>query len=243
MNMELEQISNRVYYLPAEEPTDRPALGYIKGDRLSLAVDAGNSAGHVNKFYRALKERNLRLPDFTVLTHWHWDHTFAMHAVSGRTAAGHLTNRELEKVQRWQWTGEAMAQRLETGEDIELCDRCIKLEYPDRNEIKVVRADIEFTGAMNLYLGGIRGEIREFIAPHSDDSVLVYIPEERIIFIGDADSGDYYHNNGRYDRARLHALLTTLEELDADVIFSSHDAPRPKREYLKDLKRELPPEG
>ena len=52
-------------------------LGYIRGERYSLAVDAGNSRRHVEKFYAALDAAELRRPDFTVLTHWHWDHTSA----------------------------------------------------------------------------------------------------------------------------------------------------------------------
>lgn len=48
--MELRKISDRMYYLPAEEETDRPVLGYIKGDKYSLAIDAGNSSKHVEKF-------------------------------------------------------------------------------------------------------------------------------------------------------------------------------------------------
>ena len=48
-------------------------LGYIRGERYSLAVDAGNSRRHVEKFYAALDAAELRRPDFTVLTHWHWD--------------------------------------------------------------------------------------------------------------------------------------------------------------------------
>jgi hypothetical protein len=63
--MELKKISDRLYYLPAEERTDKPVLGYIKGDQYSLAVDAGNSLDHVEKFYRELRELELRLPDFT----------------------------------------------------------------------------------------------------------------------------------------------------------------------------------
>ena len=96
--MEHRKVSGRVYYLPSEERTDRPVLGYVKGDRYSLAVDAGNSPDHVEKSYRALTESNLRLPDFTIVTHWHWGHTFGMHSISGKTVAGHLTNRRLSEV-------------------------------------------------------------------------------------------------------------------------------------------------
>lgn len=237
--MELKQISNRLYYLPAEERTDRPVLSYIKGDKYSVAVDAGNSSDHVELFYRKLSELALRLPDFTVITHWHWDHTFGMHSVSGRTVTGHLTNEKLNEVLKWEWTDTVMARRLQCGDDIEFCDRCIKLEYPDRNKIKVVRADIEFNNAMTIDLGGVHCEIKEFSAPHSNDSVLVYIPEEKAVFIGDGDCGDYYHNNGKCDKTRLKEMMHVLDNIDADIFILGHDVPRSKVEVMSSLKGEL----
>lgn len=237
--MELNKLSDRVYYLPAEERTDRPNLGYIRGDRYSLAVDAGNSSDHVDKFYRELRELGLRLPDFTVITHWHWDHTFGMHSVSGKTVAGHLTNAKLNEMQKWEWTDEAMEMRLQSGEDIEICDRCIKLEYPDRNKIKIVRAEIEFNGAISIDLGGIHCEIREFIATHSDDSVLVHVPEERVAFIGDAEGTDDYQNQGEYDKTKLKEMIRVLEKIDANIIILGHDGPQSKLETLSYLKDQL----
>ena len=41
--MMLKKISECIYYLPPDSETDRPVLGYIRGDRYSLMVDAGNS--------------------------------------------------------------------------------------------------------------------------------------------------------------------------------------------------------
>ncbi|MFC1946940.1 MBL fold metallo-hydrolase [Chloroflexota bacterium] len=237
--MELRKISDRVYYLPAEERTDRPVLGYIKGDKHSLAVDAGNSSDHVEKFYRELRKVDLRLPDFTAITHWHWDHSFGMHAVSGKTVAGYLTNEKLAEVQQWEWTDGAMEKRLQSGEDIEMCDQCIRLEYPDRSKIRVVTAKIGFTGSMTIELGGIHCEIREFISTHSNDSVLVHVPNERIVFIGDADSGDYYHNNGEYDKEKLEEMIKVLEEIDVDTIMPGHDGPQPKAAVINFLNNEL----
>ena len=93
--MKLERLTERVWVYPYEEERDRPNLSYIKGDRWSLAVDAGHSDDHVREFYRALEKEGLPLPALTVLTHWHWDHTFGMHAVNGKTIARFETNREL----------------------------------------------------------------------------------------------------------------------------------------------------
>jgi glyoxylase-like metal-dependent hydrolase (beta-lactamase superfamily II) len=237
--MELKKLSNRIYYLPNEEETDRPVLGYINGDKYSLAVDAGNSREHVEKFYQELRNANLRLPDYTVITHWHWDHTFGMHAVSGKTISGHLTNKKLEEVSTWQWSDKDMKDRLETGKDIEFCDRCIKLEYPNREAIKVITSDIEFSGSLKLNLGGIYCEIIEVEAPHSDDSVLIYIPEEETIFVGDADCGDYYNNNGNYDKDKLQKYIELIKGLDFNTCMLGHDMPGKREEVLDYLDSEL----
>ena len=42
--MRLEQLTSRIFYYPHQPETDRPMLAYINGSRISLAIDAGNSA-------------------------------------------------------------------------------------------------------------------------------------------------------------------------------------------------------
>ena len=93
--MELYKYSDRIYYSSYEEERDRPAIGYIRGDRYSIAIDAGHSGDHLKEFYDLLKENNLPLPALTIITHWHWDHSFAMHKISGLSIANKTTNDHL----------------------------------------------------------------------------------------------------------------------------------------------------
>ena len=39
-DMELKRLSEHIWYMPHEEERDRPNLGYVKGDKWSLAIDA-----------------------------------------------------------------------------------------------------------------------------------------------------------------------------------------------------------
>ncbi|HGD3882377.1 TPA: MBL fold metallo-hydrolase [Streptococcus agalactiae] len=71
-------------------------LAYLNGDKIALAIDAGNSADHVDEFYKSLEIEDLKKPDFTVITHWHWDHTFGMHKIHGLSIAHHKTNEFLK---------------------------------------------------------------------------------------------------------------------------------------------------
>lgn len=237
--MELKKISDRIYYLPNEEENDRPVLGYIQGDKYSLAIDAGNSAKHVEKFYSELNNLDLKLPDYTVITHWHWDYTFGMHSVEGKTIAGKLTNDKLKEVATWQWSDEDMKNRLEAGEDIEMCDRCIKVEYSNRQEIKVIPADIEFSGSLKIDLGGIHCELIQAEAPHSEDSVLIYVPEERTLFVGDANCEDFYNNNGNYDKDKLESFIALMRKIHFDTYVWGHDEPQTKDEAITYLVDQL----
>ena len=93
--MNLIRLTERIWVYPYEEERDRPNLCYIHGDRWSLAADAGHSANHTRDFYGALEKEGLPMPEITVLTHWHWDHTLGMHAIHGLSIANELTNRYL----------------------------------------------------------------------------------------------------------------------------------------------------
>lgn len=67
--MELKKISNRIFYYPHQPETDHPMLAYLKGGKIALVIDAGNSADHVDEFYKSLAIKGLKKPDFTVITH------------------------------------------------------------------------------------------------------------------------------------------------------------------------------
>ena len=54
--MELKRLTEHIWYMPFEEERDRPNLGYVKGDRWSLAIDAGHSEAHVRELYALLEK-------------------------------------------------------------------------------------------------------------------------------------------------------------------------------------------
>lgn len=237
--MSINKISDRVYYLPYEEETDRPVLGYILGDKYTLAIDAGNSRNHVNKFYDSIEKLGFKEPDYTVITHWHWDHTFGMNAISGKSIACDYTNKKLLEMTKWDWSDEDMENRLKSGIEIEFCDKHIKLEYEDRNDIKVVTSDVIFDKNLIIDLGGVHCVLMQVIAPHSPDSVLVYIPEEKVLFVGDADCGDLYHKDGKYDKEKLESFINTIQNIDFDKYVIGHDNFETKKIALKYLQDEL----
>ena len=240
---ELVRITDRIYCFPGEDFTgrDRPFLYYVRGDKLRLAVDAGNSPAHVRAFYAALKAAGHPTPDLTILTHWHWDHTFGLRAVKGLTLATQATNEVLRKVQTWAWDPASMEERLASGEDIQACADCIRREYNDPEKIRVVTADMEINGPVTLDLGGVTCKVIPQDSPHSRDGLFLYFPEEKALAVGDGESGDYYELDGQYDTRRLEAFLSFLDTLDYDLALPGHQMPWSRADQLAELRTHLEP--
>lgn len=118
-----------------------------------------------------------------------------------------------------------MRERLRTGEEIEFCDKHIRAEYPDRKEISVVPAGLVFHGRLSVDLGGVHCVLLQTEAPHERDCVLVHVPEQGILFAGDADCGDFYSLDGGYDKARLKRYLASVEAMEFKLYVPGHGAP------------------
>lgn len=226
------KLTEKIYYLPHSEETDRPILGYIKGNKFSLMVDSGNSKKHVELFTDHLLELEMPYPNYVAITHSHWDHTFGMNSLSAISIACKKTNEILKDMCSWEWTDVAMKKRLETKEDIEFCDTMIRREYSDLSEIKVKTADIIFDERLKLDLGGITCELMRLESSHAEDCVVIYIPEEKTIFIGDIISEDF-HNGEQYYKDKLLSLINDLKCIDFNIALFGHMEPFSKVGLLK----------
>lgn len=233
--MSLIKITDRIYCLPFESVSDRPNLYYIKGDNYSVAIDAGNSKVHVEKFYNELKEMGFELPKYTIITHWHWDHTFGMHAVVGTTIASSKTQEKLKEVMGWKWTFEDMVQREREGKDIKFCNEHILYEYADLDEIKVVLADEVVEDERELALGGVTLKLMAKDSTHSRDSLFILAIEQKALFIGDADCEDYYDNNSMYDARKLEEMTSFFKSLDYEIHLIGHAEQMSKAEEMNFL--------
>ncbi len=223
--MELKRLTEHIWYMPYEEERDRPNLGYVLGKNWSLAIDAGHSADHVRAFYALLAKENLPLPSLTVLTHWHWDHTFGMHAVNGLTLANAQTDRYLAEWKR-------KVEKDGPGEFLAL-DESIRREYRDHPEVIVRQADIVFTGEMTLDIGGCTVTVMQAEAPHTDDSTIVYVQNDKTLFLGDSTCHEFL--TGIKNRDLCGKLADTIRGIRPEICVEGHWVPVHPEDMLADL--------
>ena len=223
--MELKRLSERIWYLPFEKERDRPNLIYIRGDRWSLAVDAGHSELHTRAFYKAVEAAGLALPKLTVLTHWHWDHTLGMHEINGLSLANRMTDGHLRELRK--------KLREEGREAILSMDESIRLEYAPGQNMKVTLPDMLFQEEMRLDAGNCPVRLFQAEAPHTDDSTLVHVENEKVLILGDAAGGRW--PTWEKDPALAGKLAQTILSTDAQICLESHWTPETPQETAESL--------
>lgn len=86
------------------------------------------------------------MPDFTVITHWHYDHTFGMCAINGISIAYEKTNEFLKDQQEQAKSANYIAALKQ--EDVHF-----RKEYRGCDRLNIVLSDITFSDKVELGSG------------------------------------------------------------------------------------------
>ncbi|WP_343206548.1 MBL fold metallo-hydrolase [Bacillus sp. B15-48] len=236
----LKKLASRVYYLPHYSETDRPALGLICGDSYSLIVDSGNSPSHATDFLNLVEKMDISPVKFVVLTHWHWDHIFGMKTMDLLTISHEETKKKLEYLKTLKWDDASLDARVATGEEIEFCRDMIKREMPSRDHLDLTVPNISFNDKMEMDLGGVTCVIEHVGGEHAQDSSIIYIPDEKVLFLGDCLYQDFYSGEWSYDLNELILLLDKIKKYDVKSYVLGHQDPKTHDEmwtFLNELTR------
>ena len=231
-----KQLTSRIWYQTPVSETDRPILAVVRGENRQLMIDAGNSSAHAALFLEEMQKRDLGMPDLLALTHWHWDHIFGMRHLDLPSIATNQTITHMKAMQSYAWTDEALQERMDQGIEIPFCADAIKLEFGATRDIEVVLPTIGFERRLDLDLGDVHCQLIEVENDHSPGSLLVYIPEERVVFLGDAMYADIFSPKWNYTVERTEQLLDVIDRLEVDHYVWSHGRAMPKEEFANECR-------
>ncbi|OGU61376.1 MAG: hypothetical protein A2V66_15970 [Ignavibacteria bacterium RBG_13_36_8] len=200
--LKIEKISNRVIIVGSGSIYYTSVI-CIKTDKGLIAIDAGSSPV-MTANYRKIIEQEFRRNDFVYLinTHGHYDHTTGNQAFSDVPIIAH-ENCEKEIVEFWvdstrsnrfvynaeERLKKSQAQYEQDSEwwnfyESLLLQNSTLMEIID-TDFKVVYPSIIFSDRLNLQMGDITLQLIYFGEAHTTSDILIYIPEEKILFIGD----------------------------------------------------------
>ena len=232
----INKIGERFWYITPISLTDRPILGMVVGNNKTLMIDAGNSEDHAHYFQEELLKMGVPNPDMVLLTHWHWDHIFGLSGLQNIVSiASKDTKEAMTELIPFSWSNEAIDARVKEGIEIEFCARAIKEEFKDHRDIKIVLPDITFDKRLEIDLGGVTCIIQHVGGDHSADSVVVYIKEEKILFLADCIYPNMYATKENYTIKETLRLLDVLEQFDAETYIPSHQQPISKDAFNQEV--------
>jgi glyoxylase-like metal-dependent hydrolase (beta-lactamase superfamily II) len=192
--MPATQITEHVYWLPPAPP-DRPSLCAVVGKRRTIWLDAGSSAAHAEEFAASLADHGVGQPSHVVLTHSHWDHIFGASELEAHVVAHQRTSDYLQELAAVSWSDEALDRRVAVGEVSQEHADNVKAELPSPRDVRIASVDIVFTHGLRFELDGVTVHVCHVGGDHADDSTVMYVEPDRVLFLGDclyeAPSGGY----------------------------------------------------
>lgn len=231
-----KQIVDGVWVIPDIEHTMLvPNIGIIIGSKATLIIDTG--FGSVNA--QAVLQKARRLSDdrpiFLTHTHCHPEHGFGANVIADEVTIVYNVN---------QWS------ELEEKGPILL--RMFRDQIPPLapmlDGVEFIKPDILYSGSLQLNLGGLLVEFREFGGAHSrGDQVIIVRAATSVLFTGDLVEEGYF---GVLGDDESHALpwierLKGLEQLNPGIVIPGHGSIGGKdlitgyRAYLEFAKRRV----
>lgn len=217
------EVSARVDRFTPDATTDRPVLGAVRGTAGTLLVDGGASPSHLAAFTAELAARGRPPVVAVALTHWHWDHSFGSAAVDAPVIASRGTADGLAVQRGHAWDDAALEQRVRDGQELAFSLPHIRAELPDRRELEIVLPTTVFDDVHRVDLGDVAVELRHVGGDHAADSVVVWVPDDRVLFVGDAFYPCLWGDPPYLTIAGTRALVERLADLAPLHALEGHD--------------------
>ena len=230
------KVNDYIYTFPFEERRDRPNISVILGKNFNVLVDFGISEKHLDEVIDSFTKAGIEYPRVGVLTHYHYDHSFAIPFFKGISIGCKRSNDYL-KVLSSVPMNEAFVSSYLSGPALKFCLDAMHEEYSDFKDIKVKTTDVSFNNYLKLDLGDKIVELFHLPAPHSDDSV--YVKANDVLFIGDAFFYDIFNGETSFDKEKLKALYALIEGFDVTTIVEGHSNIKTKNELLDEIQKEI----
>lgn len=200
----LREVADGVYaYVQHDGSWWINTTGFVVGIDDVVAVDSCATEVRARRLREAIAEVTPAPVRRLVNTHHHGDHTFGNWLVPPQTPIiGHVTCRE-----------DVLAAGLVAAH---------VLTGPDYGHLEVRPPDVTFSDAMTLHLGDRPAELIHVGPAHTRSDVLVWLPQERVLFAGDLvfAGGQPFLVEGSL--AGYPPALARIRELEPEILVPGH---------------------
>ncbi|WP_152656049.1 MBL fold metallo-hydrolase [Oceanobacillus sp. CFH 90083] len=220
----LNKLSDTIYYLSNQDDIERPTLGLVCGDQYSLIIDAGNSTQHAKDFLTEIEKLNVPPVKYVVITHGHWDHFLGMNEFDAAVIVNSRTNEIIKEWQNYSFDDSSLHKYVHTNQLGDIFMKIIQTDMPNRNSFQLKSPDIIFENSLTIDLGNKVCVIESIKSTHTDDSTVIYIPDEKVIFLGDSVYGKTTNSLFHYKQSLLLPMIKDIQKYDAEMFLLGHES-------------------
>jgi glyoxylase-like metal-dependent hydrolase (beta-lactamase superfamily II) len=237
MTRNLVQLSDNIWLWPhnPDPAAVQASVGIITHGDECMLVDAGNGPALARQIKASLEEQGLPPVTRIVYTHHHWDHVYGACAFEAPAVAHAECRAILEQEAQKPWSSEYLREVIERSPKLETSygarDRAIK----DWSSFRIVLPETVFEEQLQIQLGQLTIELEHVGGRHASDSVVVRVPQARVIFIGDCYYVPPLHLREPDDLTPSIDMLAALESEAYELYVESHDDPFTRAELLEFL--------
>ncbi|MCM3398154.1 MULTISPECIES: MBL fold metallo-hydrolase [Oceanobacillus] len=220
----LNKLSDTIYYLSNQDDKERPTLGLIYGDQYSLIIDSGNSTQHAKDFLIEIEKLNVPPVKYVVITHGHWDHFLGMNEFDATVIVNSQTNEMIKEWEHYSFDDISLQKYVNTNQMSAMCMKVIQTDMPNRDSFKLKSPNIIFENTLTIDLGNKVCILERVKSTHTDDSTIIYIPDEKVVFLGDCAYGTTTNSLFHYKQSMLLPMIKDISKYDAEMFLLGHES-------------------
>lgn len=210
----LVQITDHIYsYVDVTDASPANSFGanagIVIGKKGIAVIDTLVSAKEAKRFLQEIRKISDRPILYVINTHYHLDHSFGngVFAQRGAVLIAHEKCRDEMLIK----AADGLANSHNYG-----------LAPEDMAGTEINYPDITFTDRLRLDLGGVEVDCLYVAPSHSQGSILVHVPGEKVVFAGDILFTDFHPYMADGDMKGWQQTLDFLAALEADMIIPGH---------------------
>jgi glyoxylase-like metal-dependent hydrolase (beta-lactamase superfamily II) len=226
MKQELIQLTDNVWIWPHSSNPHRvqPSVGIIASNHRTALVDAGNSPSVIEKIRKAIQRANLPEVGCIIYTHHHWDHVYGACVFQVPIYAHEKCRAILLEETKKPWSAKYLDRLVARNPKLKMSCKAQARAIRDWDTFRITPPDRVFSTVEFIDLDGIQIELEHVGGKHAKDSIIVKVPQEKVMFLGDCFYVPPLHLRKPGDVSDI-GMLKRMQNDSYDLYVEGHGVP------------------
>ena len=134
------------------------------------------------------------------------------------------TNEIIKEWQSFSYDNRSLKSYVNTNQMSAMCMNIIQADMPNRDSFKLKSPDIIFENTLTIDLGNKLCILEKIKSTHSEDSTVIYIPDEKVIFLGDCAYGTTTNSLFHFKQSLLLPMIKDIQKYNAEMFLLGHES-------------------